>query len=204
MRITSDVVRALAGAADDVAPVAAQGPRKYRYGSVYTRSDTDGTVFVASHRQLVWRGRGAVRQAAAYYLGVIDAFTANAYLDLPHHDNAGTRRAGPTEWPDVRDALFQGFTGAVRRAYGDGLDEGNSRRATIARFDGTQTTTESFNYEASQLDRVLSNGPDGETGGVFRIKVSGASVETKWLSVTTAQIQAIREILLNGDAATEA
>lgn len=50
---------------------------------------------------------------------------------------------------------------------------------------------------------MLSDGPDGEIGGVFRIKVSGASVETKWLSATTAQIRAIREILANGDAATE-
>lgn len=137
MRITADVVRELATGADEAmkAAAAANGwdAPDFHYGGMYGGPGDDGaTRFVASHKHLAWGGRDSARRAAAYYLGVIDAFRGTAYLDLPHQDNREVRRAGPNEYPAVRDALFQSFTGEVLRQYGEGLDEGNSRRRTLA------------------------------------------------------------------------
>lgn len=196
-RITADTVRALAVAADEAG---GKGSDKHHYGNVQIQSDLDrgGRYYVASHAHEAWRGRGATVRAAAYYLGVVDAFKANAYLDLPHRDNVNVRRAGPTEWPTVRDALFQQFTGEVVKEYGRGLDEGNARHSILRGRPATEPAEpDAFNYEAYELNKVLSDGPDEESGGVFRVKVTGKSAETRWLSATTEQVQAIRAILSN-------
>lgn len=52
-----------------------------------------------------------------------------------------------------------------------------------------------MNYEQKQIRRVLDNGPDEETGGVFRLKIAGRTAETKWLSVSAAQVEAIQSLL---------
>jgi hypothetical protein len=52
-----------------------------------------------------------------------------------------------------------------------------------------------MNYEGKQIQRALDDGPDPETGGVYRLKIAGRSAETKWLSVTDAQVRQIQSLL---------
>jgi hypothetical protein len=54
-------------------------------------------------------------------------------------------------------------------------------------------TTDTFNYEASQLDRL-------EPAEFYRLQIrSDVRGETKWLNITPAQLAAIREILTGED-----
>lgn len=55
--------------------------------------------------------------------------------------------------------------------------------------------TDDFSYERRQIDRVIADGPDHETGGAYHLKIWGASTETKTLSITPEQLTRIREVL---------
>lgn len=55
-----------------------------------------------------------------------------------------------------------------------------------------------MNYEHAQIQRVIDAGPEQETGGVFRLKITGHLCETKWLGVTDAQVREIQEVLARG------
>lgn len=52
-----------------------------------------------------------------------------------------------------------------------------------------------LNYERQQLQRVLDGGPHPEIGDVFRLKITGANAETKWLSLSADQVRAIADVL---------
>lgn len=121
-RFTPDIVQALARAADVVRGV----PGEY-YGCLQVCGDIGhGTRYIASHRELMWLGRGAARQAAAYYLGLIDAYRATAYLGL----RGVGRVPGAAEYPEVRELLAEYWSAdrRVRNAYGEGLDYANADR----------------------------------------------------------------------------
>lgn len=48
-----------------------------------------GTRYIDGRQQLVWLGKGASRQAASYYLGIVDALNVNGTIgDLPAGVNA--------------------------------------------------------------------------------------------------------------------
>lgn len=48
-----------------------------------------GTRYIDRRIQLVWQGKGASRQAASYYLGIIDALNVDGVIgDLPAGVNA--------------------------------------------------------------------------------------------------------------------
>ena len=50
-----------------------------------------GTRYIDSVQQLVWQGRNGARQAASYYLGIVDALNSDAGAvtgDLPAEVNA--------------------------------------------------------------------------------------------------------------------
>lgn len=133
MRITADVVRALATAADEAAADVAKAHGKeirdaVHYGAMSSGPYDDGsTKIIASHRMLNWKGRQSTQRAAAYYLGVIDALKANAYLGLT---SGSTRLPGAEEWPTVREVLWANWQ-RTNQEYGRGLDEGNQRRTSI-------------------------------------------------------------------------
>jgi hypothetical protein len=59
-----------------------------------------------------------------------------------------------------------------------------------------QSKPEPYNYERGQITRVLEAGAEPETGGKYKLKITGkGSAATHWLSVTEEQVQAIMEIL---------
>lgn len=70
-----------------------------------------------------------------------------------------------------------------------------SGRCPFEYFHVGEETPGPLNYEGKQIRRVLNNGPDEEIGGVFRLKIAGRTAETKWLSVTAAQVEEIQELL---------
>jgi hypothetical protein len=52
-----------------------------------------------------------------------------------------------------------------------------------------------FDYKRKEIDEALSGHPEEQN---LRLKIMGASVSTKWLSVTPRQVRAIRELLGGG------
>ena len=98
----------------------------------YRRDPGHGAVHVGSfNRDKVWRGRGASKRAAAFYLGVADAHRGRAYLALPMRDST-LRTADASEDRWIREELAKSWDDLrLATEYGEGLDYANSQR-TVA------------------------------------------------------------------------
>jgi hypothetical protein len=53
-----------------------------------------------------------------------------------------------------------------------------------------------FNYERIEIDRALKGHPERHK---LSLKITGDENATRWLSVSPAQVRAIRELLADGD-----
>lgn len=110
-RITKDIVLDMASFAEEISN------GNVRYG--YSRSDTDGTVFVDGIRQLVWRGKYASSKAFAYYFGSC----------LPYMDDITTEQRD--KWDEFNNTyLAIESRSGVEREFHNGNGDALSRKAS--------------------------------------------------------------------------